>query len=88
MTVFIIGVIPVEQTEKSTINGSPTGLTLNMRTFVVDPENVNICITGQNELSNVVLVHAVKAFGGMEVCLQSFLTPALNGSQQSASLPS
>jgi len=40
------------------------------------------------ELSNVVLVHAMKAFGGMEVWLHSFLTPALNGSQQLASLPS
>ena len=42
----------------------------------------------QNELSKVVLVHAMKAFGGMEIRLNSFLTPALNGSQWSASLSS
>jgi hypothetical protein len=88
MTVFRTRVITVEQTEKSTIIGLPIGITLNMRKFVVDPENVNICIIGQNELSNVVLVHAMKTFGGMKVWLHSFLTPALNGSQWSASLPS
>ena len=59
MTVFRTDVIPVKQTEKSTIKGSPTGLTLNMRTFVVDPEIVNICIIGQNELSNLEIWLAV-----------------------------
>jgi hypothetical protein len=42
----------------------------------------------QNELSKVVLVHAMKAFGGMDVWLKSFLIQALNGSQLSASHPS
>jgi sortase (surface protein transpeptidase) len=88
MTVFRTSVILVEETEKSTIKVSPTGLTLNMRTFVVDRENVNICIIGHNELSNVVFVHATKALGGMKLWLHSFLTVALNESQWSASLPS
>lgn len=33
-------------------------------------------------------MHAMEAFGGTVVWLNSFLTPALNGSQWSSSVPS
>jgi hypothetical protein len=53
-----------------------------------EPENVNICIMGQKDLSKVVLVHAMKASGETEIWLNSFLTLAFNRSQWSASHPS